>query len=306
MNRFRSLTNLGVFAAMLSACSANGSADKTITVPPAQPPPTRAAASGKHGGPTLYVLNSAYQTRVQTVTVYGSAGSKLLRTIPSPTNTFGFNDMTTDAAGHLFLAYETAGTQHRRQQPGFLRVYTDQAAHALQTLKQPKPFMHPAIDALGNLLTMCATKRICEYAAGEGSKVVKQDIIRRIALSKVKPNMGATGFSSDSTGDIAVNQVYDINVFAPGQTTPYWTITAGPDCYFSGTVFDSKGDLYAACSGEDYSGAILEYGPGQSQNPFRTLYGPNGVADVTGIKLDSADNVYALNDTGIGWNVIVF
>lgn len=276
---------------------------ETVSALPAQPGTAR-AASGKQHGPTLYVLNAAFKDRVPTVTVYGDAGSTLLRTISSPPNTFGFNDLTADTSGHLFLGYFTGGTHHN--EPGFLRIYSDRGSRVVQRLKQSKPFLLSMLDGLGNLFTVCATKRVCEYAAADGSKVVKQDVIRRIALGRLPHGGFPYGFASDSLGNVAINENGWANVFAPAQTSPYWTITAGPDCGISSMAFDSKGDLYVACAGDDYSGGILEYAPGEGQYPIRYLYGPDGVGTVTGIKVDSADNVYALNNLGVGLNVIVF
>ncbi|MGA8534671.1 MAG: hypothetical protein WB615_11225 [Candidatus Tumulicola sp.] len=206
--------------------------------------------------------------------------------------------MTADSSGHVFLAVYVPEAHHRPS--GRLNIYSGRGAKVVQSLNQAHVFFLPILDSFGSLFTMCAAARVCEYAAAGNQKVLKQRVIRRIALGKIPPLThhvdGAHDFATDSSGDLAINRGGTVQVFAPGETAPYWSISPQTLDGMTATAFDSKGDLYLAlrCVEPGYDGAVLEYAPGSSIYPIRNLSTLDGVVCPDSVKVDTFDNLYVL------------
>jgi hypothetical protein len=285
-SRFIGILCLGL-AFAVSGCGSQ-------TVPPASSPGAAAAApSAKGGGAVLYVLNLLQNTELLHVSVYGHMGTALLRTIDPPAKSGGFIDMTTDARGHAFLSLLPNGPLLHG--PGALQVYSDDGATLVQQLHQDKhPFQLPLLDPSGNLDTLCAPRRICEYARAKSRKTLDQRVVRRIHLGKISPYDGVHDFSMGPAGQLAVNRGGEIQVFDAGSTSPAWQLDPQNLDGFTSSAFDSKGDLFIAlgCQNPDYEGEVQAYLPGAKEYYLRITQGMNCPLQIL---TDAADNLYVLN-----------
>jgi len=251
--------------------------------------------TGTPTGPILYVWNGTEYSQGGGVAVYADAGSTLLRTIGPPNSGDIFDDMTADPSGHLFLAFHLLNDGPHG--PGDLNIYWRRGTRVVQRLKQTHPFGLPILDSSENLNTMCAPGRVCTYAASGDQRVVKQDVIRRIALGKISPYYkGAHDFSVDISADLAINRGGVVQIFAPGQTEPYWQISPQTLDGMTSTAFDSKGDLYLAmrCVEPGYDGGVAEYAPNTNKYPIRILSTLDGVVCPEKLAIDASDNLYVL------------
>ncbi len=278
-------STFGVLFASLSlaACAPN-------TVPSSAPGASSGDLSRGHAAvpagknsPTLYVLNSG-GGRAFGVTVYSSGGSSLLRTLSLGEYNDGF---TVDPMGNLYAGFppDQADGGHTGG-PDLLKIYTNKGGKVMRTLHQPHPFGLLTLDDSGNLFTLCAADRLCEYADA------KQHVIRRIALRHF--NTGGSALAADISGNLAIDSPNGpILVFAPGATQPSWTFTTGID-NSTFLAFDSSGDLYAANLGQhdEDAGSVTVYAKGIS-SPIRTI--TNGIAKPSALAFDSAGNLYVLN-----------
>lgn len=290
----------------LAACTAGGGpylGSPTNALSPQRP---ARISTGMHNGPVLYLWNEPSESQEPAVSVYANGGAKLVRTITAPGNgTNGFNGMTSDAEGHLFMAYVPLNSS--RNPPGYLSIYSRLGSRVVQKLKQSHQFQLPIIDSLGNLETMCAAGRVCTYAAADDQRVVKQQVIRRIALARISPyHKGVHDFAADKSGDLAINRGGVVQVFAPGATTPSWQEAPQTLDGMNSTAFDSKGNLYLAvrCVTDD-AGEILEYQP-NGKYPLRSIGQLNGIYCPDQVAVDGSDNLYVLQGGFPKTNVTVY
>ncbi len=236
-------------------------------------------SSEKYSKPsTLYVLNSS--SGKSAVVVYSGNGSKLLRTISDEKPINGF---TVDSSGLLYVAEPQNAAQPSG--PALLTVYAPGGKSVVRTIAQTHPFETLTVDSTGNLFALCAADRICEYASGH------KPVTRRITLRKFGGS--ATALATDSNGNLATDATYGpIFVFAPGSTSPYWTIPSAD--YSNALNFDKSGNLYVVNSGsnEGDPGSVTVYASGQS-TPMRTI--TDGIVHPSALAFDSSGHLYVLN-----------
>jgi hypothetical protein len=263
-----------LMAAALAACAGGSTLTTTMGSPMSAPTSRGHAAHAAPSGPTLYVLNSQ-SPESWGVSIYSNGGASLLRSLSL--GRFA-NSVAADPLGHLFVPSAPAG-------PWLLNVYENRGARVVQTLHQQELFGLLTLDRSGNLYTLCSEHKLCEYAA-DGHRVLKQRASRKIELRK----FGAVpeALAVDASGDVAVSSGDLILVFAPGTTTPYWTIMG----ISAGAIaFDPSGDLYVV----ELSGSadeIAEYAPGGT-SPVGII--TNGIVNPTALAFDGAGNLYVLN-----------
>ena len=270
--------------AVLTACAG---ASTLYSAPPATQPgavktqPERIAnarGAGKTGS-TLYALNLNTGGSVYSVSVYGDAGATFLRSI----NLEGNNGaaLAADNAGHVYAEGNSAYT-------GLLHIYASRGSKLVQTVQQPHVFGFLTLDTFGNLFTMCAADRVCEYAPGH-QRVLKPLPIRKLAIGKF--GVTAYALAVDGSGNLAVSGAVPgsgaVLVFAPGEREPYWTIDAPPGQYFGALIFDSSENLYVVT--ED---GVAVYAPGGT-TPVRTI--TDGIVDPMAFAFDHSGNLFVLN-----------
>lgn len=284
MNILWRLIGVCLSGALLAACGGPGtltSQSASQSGLPAQRGTMPVTPAGKSNSPTLYVLNSG-GGKAFAVTVYSDGGASLLRSISFGEDSEGF---TVDPLGHFYVAFPE--TQGDPGGPGLLNIYGSRGAKVLRTLHQRHPFGLLTIDGSGNLYTLCANARVCEYASA------KQHVIRKIALGKFGSGR-STALATDASGNLASDSLYGpVLVFAPGATEPYWKITTGID-FSTALAFDAAGDLYVVNFGNESldPGSVAVYAPGSS-SPMRTI--TDGVVKPSALAFDGAGNLYVLN-----------
>ena len=230
--------------------------------------------------PTLVVADQ--NGNQGSVLVFADAGKTLKRMVNVGDVVYG---LTADNAGNLFVG--SGDSDYRGNQ--VLGAYKKAGAKLVQTLKQNRPFENPTLDSSQNLYVICNSRSVCEYQATTKT-LVKKGIIRRLTIYANSP----LALAADSTGDIAVMQGTEVDVYAPGATTPFWIVSDHE--LQGGMAFDSAGNLYVA-SGERESGlsTISEYAPGQT-TPTRILSDPEGPL-ATVLQTDAGNNLYAFSPT---------
>jgi hypothetical protein len=267
-------------AALLVACASNspGSAVPSSAQVASPTFGQRQQSKAPQGSPTLYVLQGPSLSDFQ-VAVYGDAGAKYKRTIdigdpPRQLVAFGV-----DLHG---LLYATAAQNGR---PATLNVYTNDGSKVLRKIHQRGPFLGAMFDPANNLYSLCGTHFFCERANGK---------------SKITRKFKGTGsiFASDSNGDVALGEDGSISVFAPGSTTPYWTITNGiTEERLDWLTFDSNENLYASLAGaQDKDASILVFPPNATTASITIT---DGILRPNELAIDAADNLYVMNEKNI-------
>jgi hypothetical protein len=286
---------LGAIAFVLAGCSAPALQPQTSLPDASKTASVRNSKSNDDGLSTFYVLNGGYQTDTPDVSVYADGKTQPVRTIAPPQGGGGFVDITTDASGHLFVSSLPDGPQLKG--PGQVKIYANEGANVVQTLKQRHSFQLPILDPAGNLFTVCAPRRICEYAGTTNGKVVKQDMIRRIALGKISPEDGVLSLAVDSSGDLGVNRGLLAQVFPPGSTAYSWQVDPQALDGLSASTFDPAGNLYVAltCEYPGYSGEVDAYSS-SSKYPLRRLIENNGIDCPQQLLVDASGNLYVLGN----------
>jgi hypothetical protein len=284
---------LGAIAIAFALAGCSAPALQPQTSIPAGRTAASSAKSNDDSLSTFYVLNGEYQTSNLDVSVYADGKTQPVRTISPAQGSGGFVDITTDASGHLFVSSLPDGQQLKG--PGQLKIYTNEGANVVQTLKQGHSFQLPILDPAGNLFNLCAPRRICEYAGTTSGKVVKQDLIRRIALGKISPEDGVLSLAVDSSGDLGVNRGLLVQVFPPGGTTYSWQVDPQALDGLSASTFDPAGNLYVAlkCEYPSYSGEVDAYSS-SSKYPLRRLM--NGIECPAQLLFDASGNLYVLGN----------
>jgi len=284
---------LGAIAFTLAGCSAPALQPQTSI--PATRTAVSSAKSNDDSLSTFYVLNGEYQTNNPDVNVYADGKTRPVRTISPAQGSGGFVDITTDAHGHLFVSSLPDGQQLKG--PGQLKIYENEGANVVQTLKQGHSFQLPILDPAGNLFNLCAPRRICEYAGTTSGIVVKQDMIRRIALGKISPEDGVLSLAVDSSGDLGVNRGLLVQVFPPASTTYGWQVDPQALDGLSASTFDPAGNLYVAlkCEYPSYSGEVDAYSS-SSKYPLRRLIENNGIDCPQQLLVDASGDLYVLGN----------
>lgn len=240
------------------------------------------SAANRHdtSGPTLYALNSG-GGQAFSVSIYLRRGALLLRSLSL--GKYG-QGITVDSVGHLYVGVPLS--QGDPSGKAVLNIYSSRGAKMVQTLQQSHPFALMTLDSEGDLYSLCAADRVCEYAAG-GSQVLKPVPIRKIALR----NLGivAHALAVDPSGNLAVSSVNSVSVFAPGAAKPYWTIS---NVAAGAVAFDASGDLYVAVNAGGSSPSVEVYSPGGT-SPIQTI--SDGVTDPVSLSFDSSGKLYVLN-----------
>jgi len=140
-------------------------------------------------------------------------------------------------------------------------------------------------DQANNLYSLWEGAFFCERANG------KAKITRK--FKGVGPI-----FASDRNGDVALGGAGGISVFAPGSTTPYWTITNGIiEEDLDWLTFDSNGNLYASLAGaQDKDASILVFPPNATTASIAIT---DGILRPNELAIDAADNLYVMNEKNI-------
>lgn len=243
--------------------------------------PLRSASRPASANTTLYVLNEPFGGS-PSVSVYSRLGAKYLRTVPST----GGDAFTADSAGKLYLS------QSANLRSYTLNVYTNNGAKIERTMKeQNRSYNSLAVDSAENLYTGCGPgQQLCEFA--------KKKLLRK--LSAFGP------VATDSADNVAAFQYSrtSVGVYAPGQTSPYWTAT-GLDQYVAALAFDSSGNLYVMDNNNNAHGTgyVAVYAPNASVPALKIT---NGVDVPMGIAIDSANNLYVLNTNQSGSSISVY
>lgn len=239
----------------------------------------RAAVVTENNATTLYVLD--VEGSQGALKVYEDGGGSFLRTIlPAATGPVSY---TIDNTGRL---YASALDGHAKL-PGRLNIYVNRGARFIRNIKQRSPFAWPTVDNGGNLYSTCPGDQICERAGA------KSQITR-----KFKHIEGP--LATDSVGDLVAYRCSQLEaeacVFAPGQSTAYWTITSGAGYPgVTGFTFDPQGNLYAANFGGSRPadpGSISVYAP-LAASPTRVI--STGIAGPLAIATDAQGSLYVYN-----------
>jgi hypothetical protein len=247
--------------------------------------PTRSTA-----GPTLYVLNTGGGHDF-TATVYSKGGASFVRTIPVGTLNRGF---AVDALGHLYIGSWSGPPKD----PAVLDVYKSRGAKVIRTLSQTHAFGQLTFDNNGNLYTLCAIARICEYPGA------KEPVSRTISLHKFGAG-GSSAMATDSAGDLAVDGGEVVLVFPPGATAPNWKISSG---IASSTAlkFDSSGNLYVVTDADCCETFYVAVYPSGATSPARTI--TDGIGRPVALLFDASGNLYVCNAaaSGSGGSVAIY
>ncbi len=284
MKTLSSLVAASLSAAVLAACGGPG-ALASRSAPLSELPSQSKIATVSQRKPSaspLYVLNSS-GSPTYSVSIYAAGALSPLRNIAVGSYSGGF---TVDPLGRLYV-----GVSSSPSGPGLLDIYANRGAKLVRTLHQTKPFGLLTVDWSGDLYTMCAPSRVCEYASA------KQRVIRRIALGKF--GASAYALAVDGAGNLAVDSLDSILIFAPGAAKPYWKITRANA---ASIAFDTSGDLFVADTGSCCgTSSIAVYAPGGT-SPIRTITDGNGQYPAA-MSFDENGNLYVatycLNSCGI-------
>jgi hypothetical protein len=235
----------------------------------------------KAWNPSLVVANQTSNSQAS-VLVFTNAGKTLKRSINVGDVVYG---LTADNAGDLFVGSGSSDITFDQ----VLDAYKHHGAKLVQMLKQKRPFMTPTLDSSQNLYVICNARSVCEYQAAKKT-LVNKGIIRRLTIYANSP----LALAADATGDIAVMQGLEVDVYKPGAKKPFWIVS--DHLYQGGIAFDSTGNLYVASGYRSTGSCIInEYAPGQT-TPKRVLSDTAG-AFATVLKTDAADNLYAFTPT---------
>jgi sugar lactone lactonase YvrE len=272
--------------ALLSACAGGISAPSGIASNAALSG-ARSLEAAKSKPATLYVLDQEDGAGV--VRIYKGRGTSYLRSVQP--NSYGEPvSMAVDSAGSLYMSVYNRQAKQR----GTLYVYGNRGSKLLRTLTQRSGFASLTLDEDGNLYSYCPGRHICEYPAGN------EPISRK--LSGIDAPL-----ATDDSGDLVANRCGLVGaeacVFAPGQQTPYWSITSGLDnLYMKGFAFDPQGNLYAANQGDELPtnpGSIPVFAPTDS-SPSRVI--ATGIAGPQAMVADAKGNLYVYNTCGGSYN----
>jgi hypothetical protein len=166
--------------------------------------------------------------------------------------------------------------------------------------------MAPIVAPSEDLFAGCAAKNVCEYEGTKGKQIVRQHIIRQIAVGKILPLEGGRVFLMSDSGQFGVNTGSGVDVYDPGSESPDWIVHPQSVDGITAAAFDSKGDLYLAFPCVTVSsGEVDEYSPG-SKYPTRVLKANNGVGCPAQLGFDGSDNLYVLSGGFTENSVVVY
>jgi hypothetical protein len=296
----------------LSACCAFAACSSSGGAPPSVGAQTQQLSARRNdSAAALYILNRELPKAAGFVSIYSGAGARFIRTFGVIKNeTFrheDYADMAADTSGHLYL--------YPAKTRGQLFVYENFGQHLLQTIQFHK-FIFGALtlDGSGNLFT--GDGGLYEFASA-GSGTLSERMTRKIgalsywvatdAMGDVGAAGGINGFNAfaakkakpfwtlhapgveylniafDPSNNLYVVQAVNgigvtLNVYAPGATTPSYTITNG--AYAPGQLaFDGAGNLYVlnycTYSCGTIKNSISIYAPGAT-TPTTVLQPPTG------------------------------
>lgn len=213
------------------------------------------------------------------VAVYGDAGAKYKRTIDIGKPAEQLVAFGVDLHGLLYATAEQNG------HPATLDVYTNNGGEVLRKIHQGGPFIGAMFDPANNLYSLCGSDVFCERANG------KPKITRKFK------GIGPI-FASDSSGNVAIGGQSGIFMFAPGSTTPYWSITNSIiEERLDWLTFDSNGNLYASLLGaHDGDERILVFPPNATTASIAIT---DGILRPNELAIDAADNLYVMNEKNI-------
>ncbi len=223
MGRFIRIPAAAVSLALLAACAGPSNWGSSGFSQSATTANTRIATK-RFGGSTVYATSEAASGQI--VAVFADGGASFLRKIALGGN------VVADSSGYLYIAHD--------REAGHVRVYADAGTTLVQQFAvRYGPWDGViAADGLGHVYVLSAHKKgplfLYEYQIGT------TDPIREFNVSGAFDCM-----TTDSSGNLYLGLGSDVNVYAPGGTTPERTIHKGLSGPYSMTV-DPQGNLYVA------------------------------------------------------------
>jgi hypothetical protein len=276
---FRRTAMISIAALLFSSCTDNIHMSSLPAQNIAIAAVNQTSNAGGAWSPMLVVGNQS--GNASSVLVFTDAGKSFKRAVNVGPVIYG---IAANDAGNVFV-----GSGSRDVQSGqVLGAYKDRGVKLVQTIKENRPFKNPTLDSSQNVYVICNERAVCEYPSAKG-KLVGRKIVRRFTFGQTPQALAA-----DSTGDIAVSVADGVEVFAPGATSPFWTVASHQ--LQGGIVFDSAGDLYVATGYHDSGvGLISVYASGES-TPSRTFSDAEGPL-ATILSRDANNNLYAFTPT---------
>lgn len=319
MNRFRCCL-ISALAASIAAGCAGGTNDAAFSASRTLPQPARIRPASTAAFSRLYVANSGNNT----VTMYLHPVRKLKQTISD--NIQWPVSVAVDSSGTTYVAncggacsgngsVAVIGKNGKR-----VRRITDDISRPESVAVDPQGNLYVA--NVGRLFTTHYNRSpsIAMYAPGSKSPTVR--ITSGVAqpnvvaldesenvyvanhgfVTEYAPQLGSViryiniraplAFAFDASGNLYVGNNgrnrSDVEVYAPGQTNPFETITEGVNQPYAMTM-DPAGNLYVA---NTFGNNVTVYALGTT-TPFATI--SQGVSQPRGIILDGDGNVYVAN-----------
>jgi hypothetical protein len=282
----------------ITGCGGSGSGSKTVTPPP-------------QAVPSVYVI--------QNPAVYGgTVGPQILQfpltasgvVSPSATITGPAGDnfiyLATDGTGNIYTATDTPKggdlLEYAAGSTGTAKAIRDipYSSTAL-TVTEISAIQGISVNSAGAILVSTDFGGVATFSPTATGSVAPESFI----LGAYQPGGGLSLLSSanngvwDSAGNVYVNNEFtnvDLGtvIFAPGATG-----NVAPSGFLNeqanGMVFDSSNNLYITTGP-----AIGVFAPGATGNdqPIRAIYGNlTQIGIVSGIALDSEDNIYVVSTT---------
>jgi hypothetical protein len=229
----------------------------------------------RSGGPNVYA--GRWPATNTFVKVYADGGASYLRRVKPG------GVVAADPNGYLYVLRSNTAT-----------VYTNAGQTLVQRFAAKTGLVTPRhggviqADGLGHFYVLGYRDNhehiyLYEYQIGTNDPIREFDVTGSFRC-----------LTTDSAGNLYLGLLSNVNVYAPGSTTPERTIHKGLSGPESMTV-DPQGNLYVAnitINRKTHLGSIVIYAPGAS-SPSRTI--TDGVLDPLVIHSDSSGNLGVLN-----------
>jgi hypothetical protein len=269
----RFLPTATVSLTLLAACAGPNNSGSSRLSPSATV--NARVATKRSGGPTVYA--GRWPATNTFVKVFADGGASYLRRVKPG------GVVAADSSGYLYVLRTSVA------------VYKDAGQTLVQTFTTKGGVVTPmdggviVADDLGDVYVLGYSNKTHEHIYLYEFEIGKNDPIRTFNVTGMFRCL-----TTDNSGDLYLALGSNVNVYAPGSTTPERTIHKGLSGPYSMTV-DTQGNLYVAnitINRKTHLGSIVVYAPG-ADSPSRTI--TDGVLDPYIIHTDSSDNLGVLN-----------
>jgi hypothetical protein len=292
---------------------------------------------GTPAAPNIYVTDVLLQPAPSTVlqfssdangTIFPGGGASPTSTLTAPSNVIFNNGLALDATGDVYV-----GGQILNGNPVSLDIagveilfYSSGAsgtATPSRTITSSSTFLAGSLGQIGGLAVDSAGNLYASTNVAQGIGIV---VFPPIASGDVTPTRviagSATNIGGVNPGQIAVDSADNVyvagsvpisvtpasilvfNSTATGNVAPINTLGGSNTTITNavGIALDGAGNIYVANKNGANGSSILEFSAGATGNvvPMRTISGSaTGMIDLGNLTVDSAGNIYVLNDLNI-------